>query len=228
MELLANIVTNFLFPKQCFGCGSLGEFICFDCQQLLTSFKHLRCIVCQKPSLSGWTHPKCKSSFTPERLLSVYDYHNPIISQMINAGKFAMAPEIFIDLARLASNQILDNSSVLADFVLCPIPMTKLKQNYRGFNQSAVICSVLSKTWQIAIDSLLIKKKVTKQQKSLDKIARSKNQKGVYGISSKNSLPNKVLLIDDVTTSGATFLSASKVIKQHGISTIWCLSLAQD
>ena len=67
-----------------------------------------------------------------------------------------------------------------------------------------------------------------KQQKKLDKQARQTNIQNAFRLINNQALPKSVLLIDDVTTTGATFKSATKIFKQAGIEQVWCLALAQD
>ena len=228
LKWLHLILKDLLFPKQCFGCGCWGWFICVTCREQLRSQKFQRCIVCQKPSLGGWTHPRCKTKFTPGRLITIFDYHQKIISQAINTGKLALAPEVFIELAECGAERIEIRHAQTWRFVLCPIPQTPTKTRWRGFNQSELIATVFSNKFGLAIDHLLLKSKNTRQQKTLNKLERGVNLRSAFKLTSTESLSAEVILIDDITTTGATFLEATKVLKRGGIKTVWCLALAQD
>jgi competence protein ComFC len=221
------LIKDLIFPKQCFNCKAWGNFMCAECRLLIPTVEHQRCIECQKPSLLGLTHPKCKTKYLPDRLITVFNYQHPLIQQMINTGKLSMIPEIFIDLANTALSK-LEPTEKLNEFVLCPIPLSKFKQNFRGFNQSLIIAKIFSKQYNLPNDALLIKNNFIKQQKQLDKQGRLENMQSAFKLTCDQALPRVVILIDDVTTTGATFKSAAKILKQAGIQKVWCFALAQD
>lgn len=219
---------EWLFPAQCFSCHKWDSHLCHDCQSLLIITQHQRCIVCQQPSLYGFTHPKCYTVNKPERLISVFPYSNPLITKMINNGKLGLSKIVFSELARVATTKIVIRNQSFQKFTLTPIPLSRAKKRFRGFNQSELIAKVFAKQFNIPIDNLLKKTKTTKQQKSLNKEGRAKNILSAFSLKSLESLPSHILLIDDVTTSGATFLEATKTLKKAGIKTVWCIAIAQD
>jgi competence protein ComFC len=227
MKILC-LVKNLVFPKQCFSCNAWGSFLCRICSDRIPLVKHQRCIECQKSSLLGLTHPKCKTKFLPERLITIFNYQQPLIQQMINTGKLAMIPGVFAELAVSALSKIEISSLSMNNFVFCTIPMSMYKQKFRGFNQSQIIALQFSKNFHLAVDNLLIKNNFIKQQKLLDKQARSENIKEAFRLINNKALPTHVILIDDVTTTGSTFKAASRVLKEAGVSIVWCLALAQD
>ena len=165
--------------------------------------------------------------FRPDRLISIFDYKNGLINKIINTAKLGLVSELFVELTESAviSLKISDQASKMT---LCPIPLTRSKQRFRGFNQSLIIAKIFSNHFQIPIDAFLVKSKSTKQQKLLNKEQRRTNLFNSFSIPNKKSLPKHVLLIDDITTSGATFLEATKTLKLAGVQTVWCLAMAQD
>lgn len=221
------LIKNLVFPKQCFQCQAWGDFLCSICSAAIPVVKHQRCIECQRPSMLGLTHPKCKTRYLPERLITIFNYQQPIIQQMINTGKLAMVPEIFSDLTNSAVLK-LELTPMINQFALCPIPLSSYKQRFRGFNQSLIISQQFSRAFTLPIDNLLIKNNFIKQQKQLDKEGRKQNIQNAFKLINPQALPKHVLLVDDVTTTGSTFKAATKILKQSGIHTVWCIALAQD
>lgn len=218
---------DLLFPKQCLSCNSWGQYICQSCSENIPTIRFQRCIICQKASLHGFTHPKCTNRHKPDRLICIYDYRNPFVTKIINTAKLGLVSELFVELT-LAAITSIKASGLLSKMALCPIPLTKSKKRFRGFNQSLIIAKVFSKNFDLPIDAFLMKSKSTKQQKLLNKGQRQVNLLNSFSILNKESLPKYVLLIDDITTSGATFLEATKTLKLAGVQTVWCLALAQD
>lgn len=229
--MLANlnlILKDLIFPKQCFHCQAWGNFICAACSENLKSQIHQRCLVCQKPSLRGWTHPKCLNTLRPERLITIFDYHDPTIARLINTAKLSLVPDIFSELASVSCQRIEIQSSFWQQFVLCPIPQTRSKTRWRGFNQSELIANVFAQRFSLTIDRVLKKSRTTQQQKELNKEQRALSLRQAFQISQPTYIPKQALLIDDITTTGSTFVEAGKILKKAGVKTVWCLAIAQD
>ncbi len=230
-----NILADILYPKYCFGCGRAVGYLCKFCiKKLPFNIKNL-CIVCNKLSTNGITHTQCKNNFLPNRLLSAFPYKNKIVRDMIITGKYYFVSEIFYLLGKFGAFVLLQNQSSLSqfevfDFTLCPIPLHIRRKNWRGFNQSEVICQAMSEVFEIPYQNILVRTKNTKTQKDLSAPERQSNMQNAFAISKDffGNIPHKVILIDDVTTTGKTFLEATRVLKQAGVQEVWCVSLAKD
>ncbi len=216
------------FPKQCLKCRAWGKYICRHCRVDLTLTKQQRCIVCQQPSERGYTHDNCKTENLPDRLISVFKYQDQLVSKMINTGKIGLISDLFFELASIGFATIKIEYAELDKFVLCPIPLSRLKKRFRGFNQSYIIAQIFSWRFNLAIEQILVKSKATKQQKQLNREQRQINLINSFTISDSSYLPKQVILVDDITTTGSTFIEASKLLKTAGVQTVWCLALAQD
>lgn len=222
------MLKDLLFPKSCFGCGKWGHYVCRHCRNSLLATAHQRCIVCQKSSLNGWTHPGCRRKYSPERLLSVFDYQDKLIAQLINTAKLSLAYDLLEELTEIAFNTVTVNNQLLAQFVLCPIPQTRIKLRKRGYNHSEVIANIWSRELCLPVDKILIKLHKTKEQKQLNKQQRQQNLKDSFTVNQAEHIPEYILLIDDITTTGATFKETAKVLLRAGAKKVWCLALAQD
>lgn len=183
------------------------------------------------PSKNGFTHSSCTTKFTPERFLSALPYQNSVVADMIITGKYYFIPEVFAVLGALAAQTLMDlhediNPESLKGFVLCPIPLHKQRQMWRGFNQSEVAGKVFIQGFNIPFAKILARSKNTKTQKDLSAEARKTNMQNAFNC--QYQVPKKIIIFDDVSTTGQTFLEASKVLKQNGAKTVWCVSIAKD
>lgn len=144
---------------------------------------------------------------------------------MIITGKYYFIPEVFVVLGMLAAEHIkrLDQFD---DFVICPIPLHPSRRRWRGFNQSEFIASAFEHSLNLPAIDLLKRNKNTKTQKDLSAQARQTNMHNAFVATQE--VPEKVILIDDVSTTGQTFLEASKTLKAAGARTVACISLAKD
>ena len=109
--------------------------------------------------------------------------------------------------------------------VICPIPLHKKKQRYRGYNQAELLAYPIGKAFQIpVIPELLLKVQETSQQKELDRKNRQKNLKKAFQIGQYDVKLKRILLIDDVYTTGSTMDAAAAVLKEAGAAEVFFLT----
>ena len=105
--------------------------------------------------------------------------------------------------------------------VLIPIPMYPEKQKIRGYNQAEILAKHLSEYWSLPVDTDILKKsKDTGAQKELDRTARRKNLLEAFHAESERNY-QRILLVDDVYTTGSTVDAAASALKKIGISQIF-------
>lgn len=228
---LKKFVFDILFPVYCILCEQEGIFLCSNCNDKLVKVIFQVCIVCQKQSLGGFTHPKCTSKYSPDRLISVFDYHDKRVSKLLITGKYYFLPELYKILGKQLAQYLKEEKTFqnFSDFCVTSIPLSTSRQRWRGFNQSQILGDEISNSLQIKQVNFLERKVNTKTQKDLNREARTQNIRGAFEVISKISVKNKrVLLIDDVTTTGVTFLEAAKILKQSGAKSVWCIAFAKD
>ena len=221
---LLSLILDSIFPKACFGCDSTGSYFCDECIKTTPRQNTQRCIVCQKLSLAGLTHPKCKNTITPDQLITIFNYNQRPIKQLIIAGKYRFVKDIFI----LFGNILATELNIDRSFTICEIPLSRGRQNWRGFNQTKILAEQLSRLKSIECLELLNRHKHTRVQKDLSKQEREFNLRNAFSINKQAMIPDRVIVIDDVTTSGTTFLEAAKALKRAGAKFVWCIAIAQD
>ncbi len=215
----------------CLGCDKEGLFLCPDCQDKLKRLDHQQCIVCRSASVSGITHPPCRKADAPDGLISVFDYRDDLISQSIIWGKYKFLPDVYRLLGSLVTDYLVENNyhNIVNNFTVCPIPLSKSRLRWRGFNQSEIIADSILKYFSYPSAPAIKRIKNTKTQKDLTKAERLENMASSFAVSDVQALQNKnVILIDDVVTTGATLLEATKLLKSAGAGQVWCLTLARD
>lgn len=113
--------------------------------------------------------------------------------------------------------------------LLVPIPLTKGRLKERGFNQSLLIARHLSRRTGIPLLPLLVKVRETPSQTSLGPRDRRNNLKGAFALRDPFPLDGKrVLLVDDVFTTGATLSEAARTLLRAGASEVMALTLARS
>ncbi|MBO5378048.1 MAG: ComF family protein [Ruminiclostridium sp.] len=108
------------------------------------------------------------------------------------------------------------------------IPMTKAAQNERGYNQVKLMAKELHSLLDIPVYDALVKIRNTKSQKSVSAEARRSNLKNAFAISDKVDIKGKrLLLIDDVCTTGNTISEAARILKEAGADMVIAASFAK-
>lgn len=115
------------------------------------------------------------------------------------------------------------------DFIILPVPIHKLRQKERKYNHMDLVADEFSKlTKYKVIKNFVVRIKDTKKQYNLSKSERRKNIKNAFELNLNKQIDKnaKLLIIDDITSSGITFEEIIKTLKKHGYKNIIALSLA--
>ncbi len=226
---------DLFFPKFCLGCGYIGAYLCFSCQNKLKPINQDVCLYCKKSSLFGLTHLGCRKNFNVDGLISLY-YYSPMLKKIVKNIKYRLATEVWQEFYRIIKPQVIIKLSfykkLSPGFVFQPIPLTKNKYNERGFNQAFLIAKFFQKFLNFPIVDLLVRKKETSAQAQIeDKRKRYLNIRGAFAINldCRGVIHHalEIILIDDVVTSGSTIKEAARVLKKAGVKKVYVLALAK-
>jgi ComF family protein len=227
MENLLNII----FTPECLFCGKPGDLFCLGCKKKCRILKRQRCLVCDKPSDGGFTHETCKNPEAALQLVSVFSYEG-VVRDCIRGSKFG--PKQFMSLKALAklgialAYKLYGDTINYADFTVVPIPASKEKDKARGFNQTEIIADALC--WRFSLKkntAVLARTKETTAQYEFGRKARFENLKNAFTADQRETSGGKFLLVDDICTTGATFLEASRELYKKGASEVKCFALSK-
>jgi len=220
-------VLDLVFPKSCLGCSKGGIYICPDCLTKVRLVKPI-CPYCEKTSIDGATHIKCRRKFGLDGLISIWEYEG-VIRKAILALKYKYSLEVGREISNVFVKYLSQGDFIIPhSSVVVPIPIHWYRQNFRGFNQSDLIGRAVSaaKGWKFVPD-LLIKQKSTTSQTELSGDARKLNLKDAFVVTPGFQLQNSVILFDDVFTTGSTLMEAAEVSKRGGVEKVWGLTIAR-
>lgn len=228
---------DLFYPKRCVRCGRVGTYFCAACIKRVKLHFPQVCPVCERASLDGVTHGRCKRGYSPDGLTSIWSYEGAP-RKLIHKLKYKYVSEIALSLASAAAGVLksTERSTPYSPnyrrdkFTLVPIPLHWIRRNLRGFNQVEEVGKILAALMGWDVKPLLSRKKLTKSQVGLKGKERGKNIAGAFGLVSPYSLnpnPYPLILFDDVWTTGSTIREATRVLKKSGFKKVWCLTLAR-
>jgi len=226
-----NLILDILFPPLCLVCRQyLKEKqtkVCLDCLSTIPLHHHLVCPVCfsRVPNIND--DPACHPD-ARYLLAAASNYANPTIKAMIKQLKYHGWQSLADDLAEITTG-ILTTCDVV-NFAIIPLPLHRSRQRKRGFNQAELLATKIGRKLNLpVIENTLIKVKDTPAQAKLtDWQIREKNIKDSFDINHLKNLREKnIILVDDVSTSGATLNEAARVLKLYGAQKIIALVVAR-
>ena len=150
------------------------------------------------------------------------------VRDCIHRYKFTPVPAYGQPLGLLVAQCVLDHPEITPDIVTWT-PLSRKSLKKRGFDQARLLAETVGEELSLPVESVLEKIRETKQQSLLDTPAERKaNALGAYVLRPGVDVTGKkILLVDDVVTSGATLSACARVLKQAGAAEVWCVTLAQ-
>ena len=199
-------------------CGICGKIcdksLCRKCEINLEKFENIKIEEVQDKNFNEF--------------ISVFDYQGMIRTNILNY-KFKEKSYMAKTFAKfLINNEKLFEKIKTYDTIV-PVPISRKRMKQRGYNQSLIIAKELNKYFKLEIsENSLIKVKNVIEQSKLNKEDRQNNIINAYEIKNEQILENKkVLLIDDIYTTGSTVNECSKMLKLANPKKIGVLTLAK-
>jgi len=204
---------DFFFPVACSFCGRFGEPICPDCEKKLPRGQQI-CPVCRRANPLGRTCPACRGRFRLDGLLGLYRYDG-LAKRLVHSFKFE-DEQILCDFL---SDKMAELIGPRDGFTVTFVPVHPLRRLYRGYNQSELIARRLSARLDLPCLDLLHSQARVPQSTFNDYRQRAANLKGKIS-ARKETCPEKILVVDDIFTSGATLRETSRALKRRGTQTV--------
>lgn len=205
---------DLLFPPKCPFCGSLlersGDLICPDCQREL-------------PWLTGAEGEK-RVDFTTGCVAPLR--YRDRVREAVHAYKFGGRSARSRAFGALVAQCVSDRGGS-ADLVSWP-PLSRKRLRRRGYDQARLLAEKVGKTLGLPVEATLTKREVPAQSALSDEAARRANVLGAYvALAPERVRDKRVLLVDDVVTSGATLAECARVLQMAGAAEVSCAVLAR-
>ena len=213
---------DLVFPRICLGCKRKvgGEVpLCAACEANLRRNTTFFCGSCRArlPYGKKICHRDC-----PYVLGAAGDYRDETLRNLIHGLKFEGVRNAAAPLGEFIARYLVSVNLAAEGFAIVPVPLSPERERKRGFNQSFLIANALAERLHLPVlDGAVIKiKNAPPQSEAKDRETRSENVQGCFAVTDPTIIRRNILLVDDVTTSGATLHEVSRCLKRAGAKTV--------
>lgn len=217
---IKRFVLDLLLPIECLNCSQPGEYFCANCQAKL-KINNLEDSISLSANLK---------SNNLEKIFIAGNYDDPLLQDLIIKYKYNFLALLSNPLSNFLNNfwaennleKFLNNNQPL----LVPMPLSKKRLRWRGFNQADRLTENLAEHFGYEM-SVNLKRRHRRPQAELNEQKRLKNLNGAFNWDGENLAGKTIIIIDDVITTGTTINEAAAILKQAGAAQVWALALAK-
>lgn len=226
LKYYTNAFSHLLYPHNCESCGTDilndADFLCAKCFYELPK--------------TGFTdaidNPIERIFYGRLKLEAAaagyYFTKDGLLQHLVEQVKYKRNRELGVYLGKIIGNQLKKSSRFNNVDILVPLPLNIKKEAKRGFNQATLICEGIAQVWQHPIVADAVVRTVfTQSQTNKNRVARWQNMEGVFAVANAQQLQDKhILLVDDITTTGATLEACGSKILQVANTKLSILTVA--
>ena len=210
MSLIADLC-NILLPRRCVVCGLTLEpaeqYLCASCSVRLPRYP-IRSIGDNEPLRKVWNFAPIQYGATLLYYRHQSDFHNIIIRIKYKGGE-----QLGIRMGEWAATETARFGLAGKADVIVPVPSDSRRRKRRGYNQAELIARGMGRIMQLPVQDFLVKKQSGTSQTKLDRTARHENTSGKYeAFIPENWKGKRILLVDDVLTTGATIGNCAQAL----------------
>ena len=207
-------ILDLFFPRKCVFCNDkINErYTCRKCLNIIEYYQEMVAI------------PTSTSDRYYDKVFSALHYKGVFKNKMLSY-KFHNAKYLCVPFAEILA-VLIKKYDLNADVIIA-VPISRERLRDRGYNQSVLIATKVSEFTQIKYyENILIKTKNNLRQSELTLNERKENVKNAYSIKNIEKIKNKkIILIDDIFTTGSTLNECAKILKQNGAKEVIALTV---
>jgi len=229
-------IASLLYPPSCTICSAsveLGEYLCPECDAKVSRIVPPFCAKCSEPFDGAITTPfECANcahrTLHFDAAVSAYRSRG-IVRHVILNFKYGRQIHLRHLVSRWLVRALDDERLRERQFdAIVPVPLHPARQRERGFNQAALLAEWLSSHLSVQLRPALERTHYTTTQTAFDRSERMQNLRGAFRLRKKGDVRNlRVLLIDDVLTTGSTLSECARILKEGGAPSVYAATAAR-
>jgi len=231
------MISDWIYPETdiCFACGDYVEGLgrarfCTTCRRKLHKVEEPLCQRCGKPIADGELCQWCGAySRSFDRAFSPYRYEG-LARDLILACKYKNHPELARAMGQEMAGYFCMHYKGKAIDCIVPVPIHRSRYRDRGYNQAGLIASEIGHCLDLPIrKDWLVRREATKALKEMTAADRKASLKGAFALRGNEKgqgQAKRILLVDDVLTTGATAEACAKTLQEDGLREIIVLTFA--
>lgn len=223
-EAATGSLLDLFFPLKCLGCGKEGSLICGPCSTSLRRIEAPYCTKCGKP-LNCHDERSHQALRNIDGIRSVFFYEG-VIRQAVLGLKYRHMKA----LSHTLSGFLLEKLPERPFDIVVPVPLHRNRLYQRGYNQSALLARDVAEQASLALGetSLARLRETPPQARTLSRRERLSNVDGAFACVGDSLKGKRVIIIDDVFTTGATLDACAKAARDGGALEAWGLTVATE
>jgi len=234
MQTLARGLLNIIFPPRCGVCLAFGpEVLCAECRDAIERLAPPWCASCGIPAAFPHAELICRTGVVTA--VRSYGRYRGILGEAVKALKFrgrrALGPPLSALLAEFVTSDDGPPPTpreLAAVDVIAPVPLHASRLAGRGFNQAQALAETVGAATGVPVEPVLLRTRATEFQRVVPANQRVDNLRGAFAVAPGVSVKGaRVLLADDLLTTGATVAECAKVLHRAGAASVGALTLAR-
>ena len=220
-------VLDWIFPPFCCNCQRIGFEICPDCWNAIERILPKNsCRTCGKWISRGDICTECRSQPPSFEQIRSWAYYQGAARQIVTGIKYQRRFGLLPYLSPALADSI-QSWGISFDFIT-PVPLGKMRFRERGYNQADLIAKPIARILnQSYHPGALERIHETRSQVGLDAGERRANLQGAFQANSEICRNKSFLVIDDISTTGATLNACAEALRQAGAKKVYCFTVAR-
>lgn len=209
-----------VLPPSCAGCGRYGALLCEPCVRALRP--------ASDPAMAFLAADAATLGGTAAELVVAAFRHDGVARRCLQRLKYGGAGRLAVPLARTALPALDGLLAVSGPAVLAPVPVHVSRARERGYNQALLLAQALGAERGLPVVELLTRPRATRRQHALDRAARLANLRSAFAATIRRAMPGRVIVVDDILTSGATMEACASVLHEAGVRQVYGFAIARE
>ncbi len=226
----SRFLLDFIFPPRCVSCESANAWLCAACLAQIALITQPICDRCgtvlvdpRQPACHQCEHNPLQHI---DGIRSAAYFENNPIRPAIHFLKYRNHRAVAAILGQILADTC-QRYDLQADIIV-PVPLHLSRLRERGYNQCELLARALGALLNLPVDTHTLQRaRATRSQMTLGAVERRQNVVGAFSCSRNTLAAQRVLLIDDVCTTGSTLDACAGALKGAGVTSVWGVTLAK-